>query len=595
MTKSSTTNKRTLLLFWHHAWQYPGLVIGLLTSVTLAILTFQFLPPLVIAKILERLSNGQFIPGDLWASFGSLMLIYAGLVAFGGIVLWRVAIFFVWQLEMRVLRDIHQRVFAHLMDQSAGFHADRFGGSLVSQTNKLAGAYIRLADTTVFNIVGLLLSFIFSAVILAERAPWLIVGLLGFSLSFIVTAVIITGKIRELNAKEASEQTKQTGTLADAITNVLAVKSFAGSKQENRRYALATEKSRLATHNLMVASLKKDTVFSTMTSILSISALVMSVASVVLFNANIGTVFLVIQYAGIISIRLWDFSQSALRNYNRALGDAQEMVEILAIEPEIKDAKRPQEPAISRGAIRFNNISFSYSDDKDEALFKKLSLSIKPGEKVGLIGHSGGGKTTVTKLLLRFMDIQSGEILIDGQDISTISQDDLRSRIAYVPQEPLLFHRTLAENIRYGQPEASDEEIKVIAKMANAHEFIEKLPNGYETLVGERGVKLSGGQRQRVAIARAMIKNSPILVLDEATSALDSESEKLIQEALWTLMEHRTAIVIAHRLSTIQKMDRIIVLENGKIVEEGTHKELIRKNGTYADLWRHQSGGFLDD
>ncbi len=233
--------------------------------------------------------------------------------------------------------------------------------------------------------------------------------------------------------------------------------------------------------------------------------------------------------------------------------------------------------------------------DEKKPLFCGFNLAIASGEKVGLVGHSGGGKSSVTRLLLRFMDIQGGQILIDDQDISKITQDDLRGHIAYVPQEPLLFHRSIAENIAYGKPDAKKSEVEQAAKLAHAHEFIKDLPSGYDTLVGERGVKLSGGQRQRVAIARAMLKDAPILVLDEATSALDSESEKLIQDALWKLMEGRTAIVIAHRLSTIQRMDRIVVLEDGEIVEQGSHKELLEKDGVYARLWAHQSGGFLED
>jgi ATP-binding cassette subfamily B protein len=212
-----------------------------------------------------------------------------------------------------------------------------------------------------------------------------------------------------------------------------------------------------------------------------------------------------------------------------------------------------------------------------------------------LVGHSGGGKTTLIRLILRFMDIDGGEILIDGQNIANITQDDLRRSITYVPQEPLLFHRTLAENIGYGKLDATAEETVKAAKLAHADEFIKVLPKGYDTLVGERGIKLSGGQRQRVAIARAMLKDAPIILLDEATSALDSESEVLIQDALWKLMEGKTTVVIAHRLSTIQKMDRIVVLDNGEIAEEGSHKELLEKDGTYATLRAHQSGGFLED
>lgn len=242
----------------------------------------------------------------------------------------------------------------------------------------------------------------------------------------------------------------------------------------------------------------------------------------------------------------------------------------------------------------FQDVSFTH-DGAEGALFQRLNLTIRAGEKIGLVGHSGSGKTTLTRLLLRFSDIDSGSIAIDGQDIRRLTQDDLRRHIAYVPQEPILFHRSLAENIGYGKPDATQDEIAAVARLAYADEFIAQLPEGYQTLVGERGVKLSGGQRQRVAIARAMLKNAPVLVLDEATSSLDSESEVLIQSALWKLMEGKTAIVVAHRLSTIQKMDRIVVLDRGKIVEMGTHKELLKIGGAYAKLWAHQSGGFIEE
>jgi ATP-binding cassette subfamily B protein len=260
-----------------------------------------------------------------------------------------------------------------------------------------------------------------------------------------------------------------------------------------------------------------------------------------------------------------------------------------------------------------NNINFSYHEEKDNkednpgtqiavqnktvkptGLFNKFSLSVKSGEKIGLVGHSGSGKTTITKLLLRFMDVQSGEILIDGQDISKIKQDDLRRNISYVPQDPILFHRSLRENIAYGKSDASQEEIVAASKAANAHDFITSLPEGYDTLVGERGIKLSGGERQRVAIARAMLKDAPILILDEATSALDSISERHIQEAFERLMKGRTTLAIAHRLSTIQKMDRIVVFSNGKISEQGTHSELTKNSGVYAELWQEQSSGFIE-
>jgi ATP-binding cassette subfamily B protein len=278
-----------------------------------------------------------------------------------------------------------------------------------------------------------------------------------------------------------------------------------------------------------------------------------------------------------------------LRDINQGFGDAHEMTLILDEESSVLDAPRAKKLKVASGTIDFNQISFTHADG-NSPVFSDFSLSVKAGERIGLVGQSGSGKTTLTKLLLRFADVQVGEVLIDGQDITQVTQESLRRSIAYVPQEALLFHRSIRENIAYGKLNATDQEVIRAAKQANAWEFIKDLPNGLDTLVGERGVKLSGGQRQRVAIARAIIKDAPILVLDEATSSLDSESEGLIQDALYRLMKGRTAIVIAHRLSTVAKLDRIIVLKNGQIVEDGPHAKLLRSDQEYAKLWNHQAG-----
>jgi ATP-binding cassette subfamily B protein len=432
--------------------------------------------------------------------------------------------------------------------------------------------------------------------LLAPKAPLYALFLVVFTLLYIAAAVAITGKVRRMNAIEADASNKQTGTLADAITNVMAVKSFAAGKAENERFAEVSENTRQATRNLMKATLSRETAFAGISSIINAVSLVIALASVVLWNADIALVFLIFTYTTGILVRLWEFSTHGLRTYNRVFGDAKAMTEILAKEPEIQDPAKPELSRIKQGAIHFKDVSFTHPESRDDdSLFEHLELSIAQSEKIGLVGHSGSGKTTLTKLLLRFNDIDAGQIIIDGQDITQITQDDLRRSIAYVPQEPLLFHRSIRDNIAYGKPDASDKAIRAAAQKAFADEFIEKLPHGYDTLVGERGVKLSGGQRQRIVIARAILKDAPILVLDEATSALDSESEKVIQAALWRLMEGRTAIVIAHRLSTIQKMDRIIVLDHGNIMEEGSHQTLLKKKGTYAKLWAHQSGGFIEE
>ncbi|MBP9762900.1 ABC transporter ATP-binding protein, partial [Patescibacteria group bacterium] len=306
-------------------------------------------------------------------------------------------------------------------------------------------------------------------------------------------------------------------------------------------------------------------------------------------NLTIGDFALLQGYAYTLTNTLSEIGRT-LRNLFGALADAKEMVEILEKPIEIKDADPATALAISEGTIHFKNVGFQYHSQSSGV--QDLSLAIRGGEKIALVGPSGAGKSTLTKLLFRFYDVQKGSITIDGQDIREITQDSLRQAISLVPQEPILFHRTILDNIRYGRPEATTEEVMAAAKKARCHTFIERLPDGYNTYVGERGIKLSGGERQRVAIARAILKNAPILVLDEATSSLDSESEALIQEALTELMQGKTTIVIAHRLSTVMQMDRILVLDGGKVVDEGSHASLIERDGLYRSLWNIQAGGF---
>lgn len=591
-----TTANKTVRFFWQQARRYPWHVAGLAVSLPVAVFCHQFIPSLVVASIIERLGSHQFTQGDAWGSFGQELLLYGGALILGSIFLWRLVVILIWKLEARVIRDIHIRVFHHLLGMSLNFHSDRFGGSLVSQANKLAAAYVRLADTALFQIYNLLVIFVFTASLLFPRAPQFTLLLLLFSAIFMVSSVFITRVVRRLGSDEASADNIRTGFLADAITNIAAVKSFSAAPAESQRYAAAAGTTMSATFDLMRASTRRDFFFSTVTTVTLILALVMGVIGVVVWGADIGTVFLMMSLTTVIAQKLWEFSQQVLRNINRGLADAKEMIEILDIPPEVRDPKKPEKPRITRGDITFDHVDFTHAGShKNDALFRNLNLRVRAGEKIGLVGHSGSGKTTLTRLLLRFSDIDGGAITIDGQNIARITQDDLRAHIAYVPQEPLLFHRTITENISYGQPEASENEVKAAAERAHAAEFIEKLPKGYNTLVGERGVKLSGGQRQRIAIARAILKNAPILVLDEATSALDSESERLIQAALWELMKGRTTIVIAHRLSTIQRMDRIVVLDDGAILEEGTHQQLLEHSGAYAQLWSHQSGGFIEE
>lgn len=593
MRKFDSISQKTISLFWRHAMRYKRLTVPLMFTIPLTVLVMDFLLPFIMSLVLQKISTGSYDQGDLWGSFGVYIVAYATGMFASAVLGWRLNIWLIWNLELKVTRDISQTVFSHLMDMSASFHANRFAGSLVSQANKLTGAYVRFVDSTVFNLYTLVVSMTATIAILAPRVPLYAAVLIVLSAVYIFGTIHFSKTVRVANTLEAEAQSKQTGNLADSLTNIMAIKSFSALDYEKQRYWQTASRTLGAGMVSMKSTMIRETYSSMVTSTIGISALVIAIVGAGKFNADIATLFLIVSYTGAIGHRLWEF-QNVLRNYNRALGDASDMVKILQIKPEIKDATKAKEVKFTHGEIELKNMSFTH-DENEEALFHNISLKIKAGEKVGLVGHSGSGKTTLTKLLLRFADIDDGAILIDDQDIRNVTQDDLRRHIAYVPQEPLLFHRSLAENIAYGRPGASQKEIETIARAANAHEFIQKLPSGYETLVGERGVKLSGGQRQRVAIARAMIKNAPILLLDEATSALDSESETLIQDALWRLMEGRTAIVIAHRLSTIQKMDRVIVLDNGKIVEEGSHKQLVKAGGPYAELWSHQTGGFIED
>jgi ATP-binding cassette subfamily B protein len=564
-----------------------------LISMPATILVNNYLPALILADVLSRISSGDFIKGDLIGSFGWQLALYAVLLL-GGIGFWRIVDHFAWNLEANVQKDVAEEVFENFMDKSADFHANHFSGSLVSATNKLLSSYVRMADTTMFQGLPLFFGIIIASLILIPKAPLFTVFLLVFSALYLTIAIWVSKSVREVGARHAAAESRQTGFLADAISNVMVVKSFARRLYERKRFQSATTNTRDHLFALARDHRKKMNWLGVSNRVISALALVVAVIVVMFWDADIGTVFLIFSYTSVIVDQLFRFSNDGLRNYNRSIGDTGEIIRILSEPPSVVDPAKPEKVRIKAGDIEFNDVIFQH-DGSDDAIFNRLDLRIRNGEKIGLVGHSGSGKTTFTRLLQRFSDIDSGEILIDGQNIAHITQEDLHRRIAYVPQEPLLFHRTIEENISYGKPEATKAEIRLAAKRSHADEFISALPSGYDTLVGERGVKLSGGQRQRVAIARAMLKDAPILVLDEATSALDSESEVLIQDALWKLMEGRTAIVIAHRLSTIQRMDRIIVLDNGNIVEQGSHKQLIAAGGTYAKLWSHQSGGFMEE
>ena len=587
------TNKFTLRTYWQHAKKYKNQIAIIYPSMVVAQVVEDAIQPLIVSGILTNIAQNNLEKLAFSNIWPLLLLVF--LCEFFGHFMWNFIVRLFWKTQDAIMRDLSMTVFKHLNSMSYRFFSDRFAGSLVNQSNKFVGSFERLTDPLTWNVFKLIVAFAYTIIILMPVAPAVVVAILIITVIYIPTVWRFRRKQIPYNKRWATAETKRTGQLADTISNILAVKSFANESLETKRMQERADDVHDRSMDTMRISLKHELTSGGMQRSINVSVIVVSVLLAVNGYIQVGVIYLALTFTLGIMRRLWDLNNT-FRQFTRVFGDASDMATILQIKPEISDPIHPVPFSAKNGEIMLNNVVFWYPDlTNKQTLFNGLHLAIKPGEKIGLVGPSGGGKTTITKLLLRFMDIQDGSILIDGQDISKITQHDLRSSITYVPQEPLLFHRTIKENIAYGNKKASLATIKKAAKNAHAEEFINQLPDGYNTLVGERGVKLSGGQKQRIAIARAMIKDAPILILDEATSALDSESEVLIQDALWKLMQHKTAIVIAHRLSTIQKMDRIIVLDKGKIVEEGTHKQLLARKGLYAKLWSHQSGGFLQE
>ena len=429
---------------------------------------------------------------------------------------------------------------------------------------------------------------------ICPQVPLGVAILIGMLVIYVTIAYIMYRKVLPLNSNAASAQNDLSGELSDAVTNILSVKTYGREDYEKGLFETANERVVCADSKRMRSSMTRGVLTAGVIVIIMVIVTIFISGGNAWFGISAGTLVMMFTYTYTLSMRFNEIN-SMMQRFNRIFGDAEAMTLILDEPRLVEDIPEAQPLSVTKGDIDFHNLDFRYFDAAaDDEIFHDFSLHIPAGERVGLVGRSGSGKTTLTKLLLRLDDIQKGQILVDGQDIAKCTQQSLRRQIAYVPQEALLFHRTIRENIAYGRPNASDEEIRKASKEANALEFIEKLPHGFDTLVGERGIKLSGGQRQRVAIARAILADAPILVLDEATSALDSESEKLVQDALKNLMRNRTSIVVAHRLSTVAALDRIVVLSDGRIAEEGTHADLIEQDGEYAKLWNRQTGSFLE-
>lgn len=551
------------------------------------------LAPLIFADLIEKASLGLPLNEMLGIALFEVLLFLA-LYTFNKLVLEELRLYWCWKMELLIMYDLAGTCFNAVSEQSMQFHSDRFSGSLVSQTNKFVWAFERFFDMIVWDLWPMLIYIIFVIVVLGTQVPWFAVGLVVLVALYALVSGLTFRKISLLNEEEASAETRQTGQLSDSMSNIISVKSYAREQHERGRYRKFSQAIYDKSSELMRATIKRDLMFGGLQVGMTALLLVFLLTGREWLGISIATLILIVNYSQTIMGELWNIN-SIFKNVNRVFGDAHEMTLILDTVDDVVDALNAAPLVLREAKVDFKDISFKHADAKTP-IFENFGLHIGAGERVGLVGVSGSGKTTLTKLLLRFADVGSGEITISDQNIRDITQESLRKNIAYVPQETSLFHRSIAENIAYGKPEATPEEIQRAAKLANAHDFIMDLPDGYDTLVGERGIKLSGGQRQRIAIARAILKDAPILILDEATSALDSESEALIQDALAKLMAGRTSIVIAHRLSTIANLDRIVVLENGKIVEQGNHRDLLKKeDGVYHHLWNRQSGAFMED
>lgn len=589
--KNKPNSKEIFHLFWKTSAQYKHRRNLAIFFAMLTLVVTIFVGPLIIAQLLNIIQHNQLHDAkNLW----TLIALYGTSELWSSVIGWRLVLYLVWTFETAMQRDLYAQCFSKLTNQTLFFHSNKFGGSLVSQTNKLVGAVESFWDTIIWSVLPLVISLVGSIIVLSTLLWQYALFLLIFSIVFSIVVYYGSKPMAKLTKKEAKSSNKLNGQLADVISNVLAVKSSGAEATEQKFFTKTVNSWRNSSLDVMRGFLKVSTVYSSINMVIKIGATTFAVYAAQNNLVSVASVYLIITYTGSVAHELWNMN-GIMRNYNRIIGNANDMVEVLQTPTTLID-KSSSKLEVASGKISMDKITFTHDEGQGDTLFHDFSLDIKPGEKIGLVGASGSGKTTLTKLLLRFADIDSGKITIDGQDISEVTQASLRAKIAYVPQEPLLFHRSVCENIAYGRPDATDTEIEEAAKKAGAYDFIVGLKDGFDTMVGERGIKLSGGQRQRVAIARAILKDAPILVLDEATSALDSESEALIQKSLETLMENRTSIVIAHRLSTIAKLDRIIVLKNGKIVEDGSHDELInKKRGVYAKLWARQSGGFIEE
>lgn len=587
--KRNVSIKPVLRLFWSTArseWKLALVIFG----TALANYLLNLVTPLFYKRFFDTLASANGIPTDALATALISIIMSVAMLYFFLWALWRIHEFSAGAFYARSMTYLVNTAFGNLIYHSFSFFTSTFTGSIVRKVTRLPRAYQQFADIVVYNILPVLVLLTGIPFVLAARSIWLGVGFLVFSVTLITFHILIANWKQKYNIASTEKDSAQTAAISDSVSNEYTIKLFASEHREINLVEKASrelERARRTSWNISY------TINLIQGAFMMVTEITLMLVTIHLWRqglVTIGDFALVQAYLITASNQLWGFNGS-IRGLYEAIADATEMVEIMETPHEVRNTIQSEPLEVTKREIEFKEVTFAFNSTR--TVLDSFSLLIRGGEKIALVGPSGAGKSTVLKLLLRLHDVTDGKILIDGMNIKDVTQESLRAAIGFVPQEPILFHRTLMENIRYGNMDATDEDVIEAAKQAHCHEFIDALPEKYETYVGERGVKLSGGERQRVAIARAILKNAPILILDEATSSLDSESEHYIQEALEILMEGKTVIVIAHRLSTIMRMDRIVVVEDGTVADEGTHGELLKKDGLYKKLWSIQAGGFI--
>ncbi len=577
----------TLRVFWRHAIRYKW-TMALLTFAIVALNIVELFLPVFYKRLVDvatTLPLGTALRDALIAVLLSIAALNIARWA-----MFRIAAFTNNRFQPRVMIDLERSAFSYLLGHSYRFFSNAFAGALVRKVHRLSRGFEMFADQIFWRFLNVITLTTGMLVLFAIRAPILAVVLAVWVALFVTVNVIYSRWKMRYDTQRAALDSEATAVLSDAIANAATIQQFNGTRFEEGTFHGITERlRRIYTFTWNLGEMNDAIQFAFMV-LLEIVAMYIVINGYAAGVLTIGDFILIHVALAQLFDRLWDFGR-VIRHVYESIADAQEMVDIFEMPYELVDAPHAQALAVHSGAINFNAVSFGYTAQHE--ILRDFTLSVAAHEKIAFIGPSGAGKSTIIKVLLRLFDVTDGSIEIDGQNIAMVTQESLRDAIALVPQDPALFHRSLMENIRYGRRDASNAEVIEAAKQAHCDEFISHLPNGYDTMVGERGIKLSGGERQRVAIARAILKNAPILVLDEATSSLDSESESLIQSALKVLMVGKTVVVIAHRLSTIMLMDRIVVIEQGGVADMGTHEELLKRKGTYAKLWNIQAGGFL--